>query len=907
MDPNFPFLHHFMSQGHNEWYESLDMYRPLDQQLIETMRAITPPIWQVRRNGIWFYVNPPDLKLPKQGWKIHISATLMNCQEVLRRAASVCIRMGTPFKFMMDQHIVRRATSKGWPREASGKFMTIYPMSDKHFSEIIEILYDSMREFVGPFVLSDRRYKDSRVIYYRYGGFDEIKVLSSQGEQRNMIVSPSGDLFPDLRTPYWNPPPWVLDPFQSDEEGEDAESYLKDGRYSIESALGFSVTGGVYLAQDFETGSTVVVKEARPATGVDENGLDAVVLLQKEYRLLQKLQDTGIAPEPIDLFWDWEHLFLVEEYIPGLDLGHFTIGNNPIMRVYPSDKDIGEFVGKLVRIWTNLALSIAKMHDKGVVWGDLSIRNVIVRNLELGDVRIIDLEAAWEDGVDPPTGIATLGYSSATRRSAPSKEDDLYSLGAVMLGTLFPINGFLAVASSTKERFIEVLGDELGLPMAARQVIRTCMSDDASDRPTAYQVAKVIKQSLHHDKIMPVHDTWRMLSSEELLKVVSATADYICESIDLGREDRLFPADPMVFYTNPLSVAYGAAGVVYALSRITESVPKSILAWLLSHPVNPDHYPPGLYVGSAGIAWALWESGFEEVALQTMRATEDHPLLCDTADIFYGASGYGLASLRFYLGTGEQTWLDQAVRIGEWLLSSKVEEDGRGCYWPDKEGNVWLGYTRGSSGIALYLLYLGILTDQKGFVEIAERALAFDLSQVSAVEEGHFSMPRGTVGSSENVLTPYWLDGSAGVAGTIARFWAYTKNAQYLDDLERLAPDTFRRITAFPGLFRGLSGLGNSLLDAHDFTGDQRYLREAHRVANGVLLYTIDRPSGIAFPGEQLLRISTDFGTGSAGIALFLHRLARSGHQTEDTGQQTGDFNFTLDHLIRKRYDEVSD
>jgi hypothetical protein len=44
-----------------------------------------------------------------------------------------------------------------------------------------------------------------------------------------------------------------------------------------------------------------------------------------------------------------------------------------------------------------------------------------------------------------------------------------------------------------------------------------------------------------------------------------------------------------------------------------------------------------------------------------------------------------------------------------------------------------------------------------------------------------------------------------------------------------------------------------------------------------VLLFRIERQQGTAFPGDTLSRISCDYGTGSAGIALFADRLVKDG------------------------------
>lgn len=60
-------------------------------------------------------------------------------------------------------------------------------------------------------------------------------------------------------------------------------------------------------------------------------------------------------------------------------------------------------------------------------------------------------------------------------------------------------------------------------------------------------------------------------------------------------------------------------------------------------------------------------------------------------------------------------------------------------------------------------------------------------------------------------------------------------------------------------------------------TGDRTYLDDAHQVAKKILLYQINTNGGVAFPGEELLKISNDLGTGSAGVGLFLSRLLKQG------------------------------
>jgi hypothetical protein len=110
--------------------------------------------------------------------------------------------------------------------------------------------------------------------------------------------------------------------------------------------------------------------------------------------------------------------------------------------------------------------------------------------------------------------------------------------------------------------------------------------------------------------------------------------------------------------------------------------------------------------------------------------------------------------------------------------------------------------------------------------------------------------------------------------------------------LDDLVADASRKYTVSPQLFHGLAGLGNFLLDVWEYTREETHLAEAWQVAEGVLLFQIDRPEGIAFPGEQAARESTDFATGSAGVGLFLHRLLNAGDR------RRSNFNFVVDELL---------
>ncbi|MGM7683317.1 class III lanthionine synthetase LanKC [Cytobacillus sp. Hm23] len=883
---------------HDHHYESSLFFHPNDE-LLKIVRALIPINWTISRKDVWFHAKPLKItNMPFQGWKIHISATQINCDDILQKAVPILISSNINFKFLVDKSIVNFSNSKTQARGSSGKFITIYPNSEEEFKEIIEQLYLALKDFNGPYILSDMRYKDSNVVYYRYGAFKEIKTVNVHGEQEYKIMSPDGELIPDNRYPFYNLPDWINDPFKDDDKVNNTDHTIKNGRYRIEKVIQFSNTGGIYEGTDLNSNKRVLIKEARPHTSVFKDGSDAVARLEKEYKVLKEMESIGITPKPIDLVQEWEHLFLIEEFIDGTNLAPFVTRNTPFRLVNPTNDVIQSYVSMVKNIWLQILNGVNEFHKRNIIIGDLSSVNVMVCENDSIDIRFIDFEGAWKPGSDQPSEIRTPGYSSKfDDYNNKGTSSDIYAVGAIMLSTLFPMNQLLELDQSKNEVFINKLGRTLGLPKSILSLIKKCMDDVPNNRPSLKEIEKSILE-LTTDKETHLPDNNKSNIPEHQL-TLNKIISYVEEHSDYHRSDRLFPSDLNVFRTNPLSLAHGAVGVGYALSKIKGEVPSSIKSWILMKNISNDTYSPGLYLGLSGIAWGLWDIGLEERAIQVLTNALDHKLLFTQAELYSGASGVGLSCLYFYNNTSNQYWLDNAVKIGNWLNNSKNEDSNGNYYWLDHSGDIWTGYAKGSAGISLFLLYLSEITGQKNYLELGARALEFEISHLEKSEEGFSILRRGTLNEGENrenVLSHYWLDGSAGVATTILRYWMVTKQNKYKEVAYSLLDDAKRSITIFPNLFRGLSGLGNVLLDAYEIFEDNSFLYEANKVAEGVDLFKIERPEGIVFPGDKLLRASTDLATGSTGIALFLHRLIQA-----KMGKQTTNLNFTLDELIGVR------
>jgi hypothetical protein len=125
---------------------------------------------------------------------------------------------------------------------------------------------------------------------------------------------------------------WVPWPFTDWKPADDSEQDdLLGGRFRVTEAIQFSNSGGVYLAEDTENDDRVVVlKEARPHSNINPRlDHDAVDILNPEWMFLNRLADVGSFPAPITKFTHWEHQFIAEEFLEGIDMRSVLLERNP--------------------------------------------------------------------------------------------------------------------------------------------------------------------------------------------------------------------------------------------------------------------------------------------------------------------------------------------------------------------------------------------------------------------------------------------------------------------------------------------------------------------------------------------------------------------------------------------------
>ncbi|MCC3770886.1 serine/threonine protein kinase, partial [Streptomyces sp. UNOC14_S4] len=331
--------------------------------------------WTLRDGESWCMVTPPGHVRRRQGWKLHLSATPASSPHVLERAAAVLVKHACAFKFAASPRRTAELTSAHAPRARSGKFLTAYPDNDDHLRLLAEELHRATRGLAGPAILSDRRYRPGSLVHYRYGSFARPRELNDRGCYEGRLRTPDGGDVPDVRNPWFSPPPWAAPPFGPAPAATPAHApgdpVLLVGRYLVGAAVRHANSGGVYRARDRWTGEDVLLKEARPHVGTGPGGEDARDRLRREAAALARLAHHGLAPAVRDVFETEGHVFLVTDLVDGKPLRQWAADR--------ARRDTG-------RIPVLVAWRLARRLTR--LLGDVHAAGFVVRGLTPGDIAV---------------------------------------------------------------------------------------------------------------------------------------------------------------------------------------------------------------------------------------------------------------------------------------------------------------------------------------------------------------------------------------------------------------------------------------------------------------------------------------------------------------------------------------
>lgn len=257
-----------------------------------------------------------------------------------------------------------------------GKFITIYPRNNEEFYEIIEIIYKKTKDDYGPQVNTDRKYKDSKIIYYRYGAFTKKSKLKCK---KAVYFQPNN--IEDL----------LLD---TSKNRENNDSIILNDKYKIIDILQVKNSGGIYLVEDIKSEIKYIVKEAQKYINFNSK-ISCEDLRKNEKKYLIEFEKFEFIPKYIDDFYQEDSYFLVTEYIENSVSIKDWFTKNNVISLNPFNKEMcKKYSDKVINIINQAINIIEKVNSCNILLEDISKLNFIISKNKL---YFIDLELCTQN------------------------------------------------------------------------------------------------------------------------------------------------------------------------------------------------------------------------------------------------------------------------------------------------------------------------------------------------------------------------------------------------------------------------------------------------------------------------------------------------------------------------------
>ncbi|WP_144557840.1 class III lanthionine synthetase LanKC [Shouchella miscanthi] len=795
--------------------------------------------------SVWTHYQVEGVHLPTQGWKIHITSSKNDAQKVLNKIARVCMERNLVFKHLKDRQSFMKMNSKNANRASSGKFITVYPLNEEQFVELLDVFADATKDYEkGPYILNDKRWKDSNV-FYRYGGFKTI--LNEDGE--HCIYDDTGQLIPDQRNPFYQVPPFMepydayLDSLNVKDDLLLNEETTKLNDYNIETSLSYSNAGGVYLATKKATDEKVIIKEARPVAGLDGIGRDALERQKIELDALTTLNQVPGVVNVLDHFQAWEHYFIVEEYIEGSDLRSWLVRNYP----FAGSVDLNVYGEEIVSIMTNLYHIIDDMHQKGIAMGDIQPANVILTSS--GEVKLIDFETAVSVYSTEKPGMATTGFVSQEIKVAGAR--DWFGYLKLLRYISLPI-----LTSDTLEKYLAPIQLNWIKNQYPSHVYKQFIDlfEKANNQIRYYQNDIQFKWHLEVDE-----------QTEDLQLIVKKLVKGLGQHVT--DDERFINGDIRQYELKDakFNILNGGSGAALTLNREGHCVEK-IDKWMNTYLLDqlPDVQNVGLFSGLAGISTLLYERGHTETVQQVIRKINQTDERNDLT-LRSGLSGVGLFYISIYLETNKTEYLDYAENVAEKIaFARKTQKSLKTNDW----SAVPIGLIDGVSGISLFYAALYSVTSNEDYLCEAIELIKEDLAKTQKDEESGILQTL----DENNRLLPYLSGGSIGI-GIAIWFLNHVSDQQlFKEEFDSILNLSKIRCTISGGLFDGAGGflLLPSLVE--DRQAQLDYTKDVIELAH---LFLIEKEDTYIYPGNFSYRLSDDVFSGSSGIILAFQSIMK--------------------------------
>lgn len=337
------------------------------------------------RDGIWSHSSQAPMAI-QQGWKLHLSATILTACELLERCAGTLQDSGYAFKIAATLVEIQKLNlAHFYGRSQVGKAVTIYVPNPEDARRLAERLHRDSGSLACPEIPSDLRYKPGSNVFYRYGSYVRTAMLID-GRRLPAYRDPLGNPVHDKRTRATAVPEWEEDPFrtvvsETGKAGATRAAPLAQTQYRAVSAIAWRGGGGIFRALDLSARPSrpCLMKEGLRHGNVGCDGIDGFQSVRNEAKVLTILRGRNIrVPRVHALFHQGGNSYLVQDFIEGRTLAEVVDSERLGLR---KKTDIARQVCGIV----------AAIHAAGWTWRDIKLGNFLYDGRH---VWAIDLEFA---------------------------------------------------------------------------------------------------------------------------------------------------------------------------------------------------------------------------------------------------------------------------------------------------------------------------------------------------------------------------------------------------------------------------------------------------------------------------------------------------------------------------------
>ncbi len=285
---------------------------------------------------------------------------------------------------------------------------------------------------------------------------------------------------------------------------------MLDGRYRLDSLIGFGGMAVVYKATDMKVNhNTVAIKLLKKEAACDEI---VVKRFKNECRAERELKHKNIVAV-YDVQTEGDLKYMVMEYVDGMTLKNYLIKNNGPL-------EIDETLYYVIQVLR--ALSCA--HAEGIIHRDIKPQNIML--LESGKIKVMDFGIAKLPNAETVTvtdkAVGTVYYMSPEQASGQKIDprSDIYSVGAMLYELTtgeMPFTGETPVAILMKhvnEKPVPPRAKNPKIPYGLEQIILCAMSKKPNARfDSVEEMLHYVRQVQKDRKIrfeeLPSNSAWQ--------------------------------------------------------------------------------------------------------------------------------------------------------------------------------------------------------------------------------------------------------------------------------------------------------------------------------------------------------------------------------------------------------------